>query len=163
MQIIDAFLLWDKPLVVFSCLLFWRDFWYHGMMTTCTELYRCRYGLTTVPMIDCQGHRGVWKNFLLSTLKVKSLSLILIFLYPGRLRFLRYNPGQYFKPHFDGMYERTNGERSFITLQLYLNEVRLPLTYKCQDSLLVRVPDSWSKGCEFESPQEWWEHFLLQS
>lgn len=39
-----------------------------------------------------------------------------------RLRFLRYEPGQYFKPHFDGSYFRDNGERSYITFQLYLNE-----------------------------------------
>ena len=32
-----------------------------------------------------------------------------------------------------------------------------------QDSLLVRVPDSWSKGWEFKSWQEQWENFLLQS
>lgn len=40
----------------------------------------------------------------------------------GRLRFLRYDPGEYFKPHMDGMYIRDNGERSYITVQLYLNE-----------------------------------------
>lgn len=39
-----------------------------------------------------------------------------------RLRFLRYDPGEYFKPHMDGTYERKNGERSYITIQLYLNE-----------------------------------------
>ncbi|XP_076470998.1 uncharacterized protein LOC143300938 isoform X2 [Babylonia areolata] len=39
-----------------------------------------------------------------------------------RLRFLRYDPGQYFKPHFDGSYRRENGEISYITVQLYLNE-----------------------------------------
>ena len=39
-----------------------------------------------------------------------------------RLRFLRYKPGQKFEPHMDGTYERPNGERSMITLQLYLNE-----------------------------------------
>ena len=32
-----------------------------------------------------------------------------------------------------------------------------------RDSLLVRAPDLWSKGCEFESRQERREHFLLQS
>ena len=32
-----------------------------------------------------------------------------------------------------------------------------------RDSLLVRVLDSLSKGCEFESWQERWENFLLQS
>ncbi|KAN0029876.1 hypothetical protein ACTA71_008013 [Dictyostelium dimigraforme] len=44
-----------------------------------------------------------------------------------RLRFLRYYPGQEFKAHFDGSYERTEGpkagERSHITCQLYLNNV----------------------------------------
>lgn len=39
-----------------------------------------------------------------------------------RLRFLRYNPGEYFKPHFDGSYMRTNGDVSYITVQIYLNE-----------------------------------------
>ena len=34
---------------------------------------------------------------------------------------------------------------------------------KCQDSLLVRAPDSWWKGCEFKSQQEWSKIFLLQS
>ena len=33
----------------------------------------------------------------------------------------------------------------------------------CQDSLVVRAPDSWLKGHEFESRQEWQENFLLQS
>ena len=32
-----------------------------------------------------------------------------------------------------------------------------------QDSLLVRVPDSLSKGCKFEFRLEWQETFLLQS
>ncbi|KAK6192496.1 hypothetical protein SNE40_003951 [Patella caerulea] len=39
-----------------------------------------------------------------------------------RLRFLRYTDGDYFKPHFDGCYQRENGEKSSITIQLYLNE-----------------------------------------
>ncbi|XP_064603709.1 uncharacterized protein LOC135469107 [Liolophura sinensis] len=39
-----------------------------------------------------------------------------------RLRFLRYDPGEYFKPHYDGFFEAENGDRSFITAQLYLNE-----------------------------------------
>jgi predicted 2-oxoglutarate/Fe(II)-dependent dioxygenase YbiX len=39
-----------------------------------------------------------------------------------RLRFLKYGPGDYFKPHTDGCYVRPDGkERSFVTLQLYLN------------------------------------------
>merc|ERR1711994_340843 len=40
-----------------------------------------------------------------------------------RMRFLKYSPGEYFKPHLDGSYERPDGkEISFITIQLYLNE-----------------------------------------
>ena len=35
--------------------------------------------------------------------------------------------------------------------------------YGSQDSLLVRVPDLWLKGCEFKFQQEWQENFLLQS
>ena len=31
-----------------------------------------------------------------------------------------------------------------------------------RDSLLVRAPDSWSKGCEFESRQKRRENFLLE-
>ncbi|PVI01267.1 hypothetical protein DM02DRAFT_613786 [Periconia macrospinosa] len=40
-----------------------------------------------------------------------------------RMRFLRYGPGEYFKEHEDGAYERPGGsERTMFTLHLYLNE-----------------------------------------
>lgn len=45
-----------------------------------------------------------------------------------RLRVLRYGPGTYFAPHFDGSYQRREishpqyGDTSFITAQIYLNE-----------------------------------------
>lgn len=44
-----------------------------------------------------------------------------------RLRFLRYDPGDYFVSHFDGSYRHPSGhpkagDRSYLTLQLYLNE-----------------------------------------
>ena len=42
-----------------------------------------------------------------------------------RFRFLRYDKGMYFKPHYDGTYTREvdgNWEESKITFQLYLNE-----------------------------------------
>eukprot|EP01083_Nonionella_stella_P069417 185057_1 len=39
-----------------------------------------------------------------------------------RLRFLRYHRGEYFKMHMDGPYKRDNGEESFVTFLLYLNE-----------------------------------------
>ena len=38
-----------------------------------------------------------------------------------RLRFLRYTSGDFFAPHCDGSYIRENGEKSLITLMLYLN------------------------------------------
>jgi hypothetical protein len=44
-----------------------------------------------------------------------------------RLRFLRYDPGEYFNPHLDGRYDRPDnhpraGDYSIITFQLYLND-----------------------------------------
>jgi predicted 2-oxoglutarate/Fe(II)-dependent dioxygenase YbiX len=41
-----------------------------------------------------------------------------------RLRFLKYHPGEYFKPHNDGIFVRADGSQaSFITVQVYLNDV----------------------------------------
>lgn len=40
---------------------------------------------------------------------------------PGFL-FGRYKPGQYFKPHYDGMYKNFNQEVSIYTLTVYLND-----------------------------------------
>ncbi|OTA60669.1 hypothetical protein K449DRAFT_383410 [Hypoxylon sp. EC38] len=37
------------------------------------------------------------------------------------LRFLKYGPGQYFKPHCDGHFVDKDGAESFLTLHLYLN------------------------------------------
>eukprot|EP01084_Bolivina_argentea_P013826 25904_1 len=39
-----------------------------------------------------------------------------------RLRFLRYAPNQYFGAHYDGMFMRNNGQRSLITIVIYLND-----------------------------------------
>lgn len=39
-----------------------------------------------------------------------------------RFRFYRYEPGQRFAPHYDGAYERENGERSEFTFLIYLND-----------------------------------------
>jgi predicted 2-oxoglutarate/Fe(II)-dependent dioxygenase YbiX len=38
-----------------------------------------------------------------------------------RFRFYRYEPGQRFAPHFDGYFDRENGERSQLTFMVYLN------------------------------------------
>lgn len=39
-----------------------------------------------------------------------------------RLRVYRYGPGQYFRAHYDGAFQRGPGERSQYTLMIYLNE-----------------------------------------
>lgn len=38
-----------------------------------------------------------------------------------RLRYYRYDPGDFFAPHRDGAFVRSPGERSFYTLLIYLN------------------------------------------
>jgi hypothetical protein len=38
-----------------------------------------------------------------------------------RLRCYRYEPGQYFAPHFDGAFHRSRDERSLLTFIVYLN------------------------------------------
>lgn len=38
-----------------------------------------------------------------------------------RLRFLKYEGGEYFKKHWDGRYEAPNGDGSWYTIQIYLN------------------------------------------
>ncbi|MCA8989719.1 MAG: 2OG-Fe(II) oxygenase [Planctomycetaceae bacterium] len=38
-----------------------------------------------------------------------------------RFRFYKYTPGQRFAPHYDGRFERENGERSEFTFLIYLN------------------------------------------
>lgn len=38
-----------------------------------------------------------------------------------RFRFYRYETGQQFNWHYDGCYERPNGERSWLTFMIYLN------------------------------------------
>jgi hypothetical protein len=39
-----------------------------------------------------------------------------------RIRFYRYDAGQQFDWHLDGYFERDNGERSFFTFMIYLND-----------------------------------------
>ncbi|XP_078333302.1 uncharacterized protein LOC111118708 [Crassostrea virginica] len=39
-----------------------------------------------------------------------------------RLRVQRYDSGEYFKPHFDAGFLRENGEKSFLSVQIFLNE-----------------------------------------
>ncbi|KAG6816813.1 hypothetical protein H0H87_002656 [Tephrocybe sp. NHM501043] len=53
-----------------------------------------------------------------------------------RLSFLRYGPGNYFKPHCDGLSE-FNGAKSFVTFHLYLND-------SAQASTPIMVPSTAS-------------------
>lgn len=39
-----------------------------------------------------------------------------------RFRFYKYEPGQRFAPHFDGRFDRGNGERSEFSFLIYLND-----------------------------------------
>jgi hypothetical protein len=39
-----------------------------------------------------------------------------------RIRYYRYNPGQRFSWHYDGSFERNNGEASLLTFMIYLND-----------------------------------------
>jgi prolyl 4-hydroxylase len=39
-----------------------------------------------------------------------------------RFRFYRYDPGEKFAPHWDGYFERDNGEQSQLTFMVYLND-----------------------------------------
>lgn len=39
-----------------------------------------------------------------------------------RMRYYRYDPGQKFEMHYDGFFGRPNGERSFLTFMIYLND-----------------------------------------
>lgn len=66
-----------------------------------------------------------------------------------RLRFYRYEPGQQFRFHQDGSFERANGEKSLLTFMIYLNdgfeggETRFPgasVTPKTGMALVFRHP-----------------------
>ena len=52
---------------------------------------------------------------------------------------------------------------SHATRQEHIYDSHYQYPHGSRDSLLVRAPDSWSKGCEFESRRQRRENFLLQS
>jgi predicted 2-oxoglutarate/Fe(II)-dependent dioxygenase YbiX len=69
-----------------------------------------------------------------------------------RLRFYRYDAGQQFNWHYDGYFERANGERSQFTFMIYLNEDfeggELEFKYlnhriAPKQGLLVAFPSDW--------------------
>ncbi|KAH3838628.1 uncharacterized protein LOC127880202 [Dreissena polymorpha] len=86
-----------------------------------------------------------------------------------RLRFLRYDPGDYFQPHLDGAYVRDNGERSYITVQVYLNQgfkggSTTFMSYSCENkvelvpktgSVLVFQHDIMHEGSRLEEGRKY--------
>jgi len=85
-----------------------------------------------------------------------------------RLRFLRYEDGNYFAPHMDGQYRRPDGvERSYLTILFYLNDdfiggrtnflgynEEYPATLKT-GSILVFQHDILHEGALLESGQKY--------
>jgi predicted 2-oxoglutarate/Fe(II)-dependent dioxygenase YbiX len=58
-----------------------------------------------------------------------------------RFRYYRYDPGQTFAPHYDGYFERPNGQRSHLTFMVYLNdgfEGGDTIFHQCRPPLCVR-------------------------
>ena len=75
------------------------------------------------------------------------------------------------KEHVDGKGQRLSIQRTPRQHNAQLSSTRRPWTDKhglrvlmgSRDSSLVTAPDSWSKGCVFESQKELRENFLLSS
>lgn len=65
-----------------------------------------------------------------------------------RLRCYRYRPGQRFRPHFDGCFERTPKERSFLTFLVYLNTCEAGGA-TCFNDLELEVQPSTGAGLLF--------------
>jgi prolyl 4-hydroxylase len=75
-----------------------------------------------------------------------------------RLRCYKYGPGQWFKPHYDGAFHRSDSERSLYTFMVYLNEgfaggdtsfldLRVDVRPKTGRALLFQHP-ILHEGCE---------------
>jgi predicted 2-oxoglutarate/Fe(II)-dependent dioxygenase YbiX len=62
-----------------------------------------------------------------------------------RIRYYRYEAGHVFRPHYDGSFERDNGERSQLTFMVYLNEdfeggaTRFHLPYEGETSVIPKT------------------------
>ena len=55
-----------------------------------------------------------------------------------RLRYYRYDPGEFFAPHRDGAFMRSRDEQSFFTLLFYLNEGFQGRKYVLRSDLMYR-------------------------
>ena len=75
---------------------------------------------TRVMVDDPERASGLWKR--LSTSVPTSIGRWNAVGLNERLRFYRYEPGQQFAWHYDGAFERPNGEWSKLTLMVYLND-----------------------------------------
>lgn len=70
-----------------------------------------------------------------------------------RFRFYRYESGQQFKPHFDGCFTRTNGQRSEFTFLIYLNDDFVGGETRFFEPELITVKPETGLALVFHHPQ----------
>ncbi|KAJ1626535.1 hypothetical protein T492DRAFT_1031842 [Pavlovales sp. CCMP2436] len=94
----------------------------HGQQILATDVRRSSRSIIDSPTVASELWRrvaehvpAVWPYLAESRRKRTVVNL------NERLRFLKYDPGDFFSPHGDGSYVRENGEASFVTFLLYLN------------------------------------------
>jgi hypothetical protein len=82
-----------------------------------------------------------------------------------RMRYLRYDAGTFFAPHFDGSYVRSleagperEGERSFVTFQAYLNE-----GFKGGATRFLSVNDTENHDGGGDDTPSFWPAFLTST
>lgn len=70
-----------------------------------------------------------------------------------RFRFYKYQPGQRFAPHFDGYFDRGNGQRSEFTFLIYLNEAFQGGSTRFFEPELIDVQPRTGTALVFHHPQ----------
>jgi hypothetical protein len=102
--------IYDDPVTV-------ERIWQRVLAATAVHDPRSLDILTNIPFVNDRLRRG----HISKTFRAVGLN--------ERMRYLRYDPGTYFAPHYDGSYVRSHeaglervGEQSFVTFQVYLNE-----------------------------------------
>ena len=73
-----------------------------------------------------------------------------------RMRYYRYDPGQTFRPHYDGSYRRSDDEHSLVTFMIYLNEDYAggeTIFYRDNGELAVKVEPKQGMALVFDHEQ----------
>ncbi|KAG6917995.1 hypothetical protein DXG01_017005 [Tephrocybe rancida] len=83
---------------------------------------RSRLETTGKAWLDLPTRRGSFKGIYLAISFCDKTTHLCTLSANERLSFLRYGAGHFFKPHCDGMVELPDGRRSFVTIQIYLND-----------------------------------------